>query len=126
MRPRKRLGLNQAAQHFHLGATIGSFRDAKANEDGVGHFDQDVVHAVDVDELDAPLLHVLQDLVAHQGTVQATVAICNTGASNGFLPLQSPQMFPLTFSYCGSLVPEVASMCEIPIKNEKLPTQRQK
>lgn len=60
----------------HLGATVRALAHAETNEEGVGQPHQDVVHAVDVHKFHPALLHVLQDLVVRQCTVQTPVAVC--------------------------------------------------
>jgi hypothetical protein len=49
--------------------------DAITHEHRVGHFDEDVVDAVDVQVLDSVLLHVIQDLLVLQSPVQTSVAV---------------------------------------------------
>jgi hypothetical protein len=61
-----------------LGGAVGTFAQAITDKRRVGHFDQNVVHAVDVHVLDAALVHVVQDAPVAQGTVKPTVAICST------------------------------------------------
>ncbi|TNN66762.1 hypothetical protein EYF80_023004 [Liparis tanakae] len=46
---------------------------SEADKGGVRHFDQDVVHAVHVDELDAPPLHVVRDALVPQSPVETAV-----------------------------------------------------
>lgn len=58
-----------------LGSTIRSFLYAEADEGGVRHLYQDVVHAVNVDVGHPSLLHVLHDLVSSQGSVQTSIPI---------------------------------------------------
>lgn len=60
----------------YLSPAVRSLLQAEPDEPGVGHLHQDVVHAVDVDTLHAPPLHVVHDAVSPQGPVQAPVAIC--------------------------------------------------
>ena len=50
-----------STQHTHLSSTAGSFPDAEAEEDRVGHLDQDVIHTVDVDVLYTSLYQVIHD-----------------------------------------------------------------
>lgn len=64
---------------LYLGSTVSTFAHTESNEHGVGHLDQDVVHAVHMQVLHPPLLHVLQHLIVHQRLVQTTVAICREG-----------------------------------------------
>ncbi len=42
------------------------FLDAEAQEDGVGNLDKHIVNTIDVDVLDSPLLHVLEQTIAFQ------------------------------------------------------------
>lgn len=63
----------------HLGTAICFSGNTEANEDWICHFDKNVVYTVHMDVLDATLLHVIQDFIIHQSTIQATIAIYNTG-----------------------------------------------
>lgn len=71
----------------HLSTTVGSLKHTEANEDWVSQPHQDVVYTVHMHKLHTPLLHVLQDLVVSQCTVQTPIAIYK-GERNG-LPMDS-------------------------------------
>ena len=53
--------------------------EAVPDEERVSHSHQDVVDAVELDALDAPLLHVRQDPVLAEGAVEAPVAVGGAG-----------------------------------------------
>lgn len=59
----------------HLGSTVCSLQHTEANKGGVGHFHQDVVYTVHVDLLDAASLHVHDDPLVPQRSVQTPVPI---------------------------------------------------
>lgn len=59
----------------HLGTAVRSLTHTKPNKGRIGHFHQDVVHAVDVDVADSPSLHVLHDLIHSQRSVKSSVSI---------------------------------------------------
>jgi len=59
----------------HLGSTVRSLPHAEADKGGVRDFDQDVVDAVHVDELDAPPLHVVRDALVPQSPVETAVPV---------------------------------------------------
>lgn len=60
---------------INLGSTVGSLLHTESNKDGVGHFDQDVIDAVHMDELDPPPLQVVHDTLIPEGSVKTTIAI---------------------------------------------------
>lgn len=49
--------------------------NAEAEEDGVGHLDEDVVDGVGGDPLDARVLPVLEDALTNEGTPDTTVTV---------------------------------------------------
>lgn len=59
----------------NLGSTVGSFLHTESNKDWVGHFDQDVIDAVHVDELDPSPLQIIHDTLISQCSVKAPIAI---------------------------------------------------
>lgn len=74
------VGLHCRWERPYLSPTVRSFLDAEADEAGVGHPHQDVVHTVDVDAPHAPSLHVLYNVLGGQGPVQTTVPICKSNS----------------------------------------------
>lgn len=59
----------------HLRTTVCSLKHTEANEGWVSQPHQDVVDTVHMHKLHTPLLHVLQDLVVSQCTVQASITV---------------------------------------------------
>lgn len=58
-----------------LGATVSILLHTETDKCWVSHFDQDVVHTVHMYELNPPPLHVVQDALVAQGSVQTPVPI---------------------------------------------------
>lgn len=70
----------------HLRTTVCSLKHTEANEGWVSQPHQDVVDTVHMHKLHTPLLHVLQDLVVSQCTVQASITVWGHG--NFVFPFQ--------------------------------------
>ena len=66
-----------------LVSAVGIQLGAKADKNGIGHFDEAIVDAVDVTRIQALLAHVVQDSLFFQRQVDAAVAIGRAG--NGAL-----------------------------------------
>lgn len=61
----------------YLCSTVCPLSHTETNKGGVCHFNQYIVNTVDMDGLNGPLLHVLQDALVPQSSIKTSIPICN-------------------------------------------------
>lgn len=74
----------------NLSSTVCSLLDAETNKGGVCHLNQDVIYTVHMDELYPPPLHVVQNPLSTQCSVETPVPVWKTNTDT-HLYLQEPQ-----------------------------------
>lgn len=81
----------------NLSSTVCSFLHTEPNKRGISHFDQDVVDTIDVNEVDSPPLHVLQDPLVPQRSVKTPVSIWNANTQKCLFFLNGHKQIRLVF-----------------------------
>lgn len=62
----------------NLSSTVCSLLDAETNKGRVCHFNQDVIYTIHMDELNPPPLHVIQNTLSTQCSVETPVPVWKT------------------------------------------------
>lgn len=65
----------------NLSSTVCSLLNAETNKGRVCHFNQDVIYTIHMDELNPPPLHVIQDTLSTQCSVETPVPVWKTNTA---------------------------------------------